>query len=145
MVQSNRKEDHQLEKPMHKFYNLIYSFLDINFQRNYVRADDLAGCDIRFFNNGKSFVIDEKCATDYYYKDLKTFAMELSAVSQQGNHERYKGWFVDENKNTEYYSLSYVRADSKAHISRQKIKSCEKEKCKRQWKKREKRSRDGCR
>lgn len=127
MVESNRKEDHILEKPMKRFFDIIYSFLGITYQRNNNISEDMAGCDTKFFKSGKSFVIDEKCATDYYYKDLKTFAMELSAVSQKedNNYARYKGWFVDPNKNTEYYALSYVRATSKKDIKKGVIHSFE--------------------
>lgn len=127
---SNRKNDTILEKALQPFFDGVYDFLKIKYKRNYNADEDIAGCDLRFFGKDKdntAFIIDEKCATDFYYKDLHTFCMELSAVSQDKNkqYKRYKGWFVDPNKNTEYYALSYVRADSKEDIKRKNIHSFE--------------------
>lgn len=85
----------------------VEKFLDANFyvkpvERVYDKERQIMGIDVVF---GDHF-IDEKCATDYINKPLKTFSFELSSVDRNGN--RYTGWLLNDKLKTTHYLLCYI-------------------------------------
>ena len=102
------------EKNLQPFFENIYKNAGIEFERENEKNNQVAGIDIYFLNNGSKVNIDEKAAAKYYYMDLKTFCLELSACRKtQVGPVEYKGWFHDYNKDnlTQAYVFGYVRAE----------------------------------
>lgn len=104
-TQSSRRHDEIVEKNIQKHLNKLYN--DNNLK--YDRVDDIKlqkrGVDLFIFDNDKKIPVDEKSASTYYKKHLKTFSFELSTNNNYNSH----GWFDPDNKNmiTEYYFLVY--------------------------------------
>lgn len=64
--------------------------------------EQFKGCDLIFTYHTKGFdikqaLVDEKSANDYATKDLRTFALELSYIKDDIEHD---GWFIDDTKAT---------------------------------------------
>lgn len=83
------------------------------------------GSDLIAQNLFKKYNIDEKCATDCSNRDLKTFALELSAEICDKNAristgKRVDGWFIKKNQ-TDIYAFAYVRAKSKEDLRNNNI------------------------
>ena len=98
----------------------------MKYSRCYDRERQLLGIDIVARNNNKDYFIDEKCATDCWYRDLSTFAFELSyelcdKKTQTRTGNRVPGWFVNPNVKTDIYALGYVRANTKEDFLENKI------------------------
>ena len=128
-LRSTRKSDAKLEIIMQKFFNLVYRINDISFERCTEKELQLKGQDVVIHKNGKSIIVDEKCATSYWDKPLNTFVMELSSVKCDRNGystgERYDGWFVNDKNITDMYSIGYVRANSLEEFKSGKITTFE--------------------
>ena len=65
--------------------------------------------DVIYFHNNKKYIIDEKAQMDYIYREkgpLDTFALEL-LNSASGK----KGWFVNDELETEYYMFIWPHSD----------------------------------
>ena len=71
----------------------------------------------------KDAIVDEKAITHYMIRQLPTFALELSFLSQSGNV--VEGWLTDTEKVTEYYLMMWPLATKHGTIEIQDIKSIE--------------------
>ena len=71
----------------------------------------------------KDAIVDEKAITHYMIRQLPTFALELSFLSQSGNV--VEGWLTDTEKVTEYYLMMWPLATKPWTIEIQDIKSIE--------------------
>ena len=71
----------------------------------------------------KDAIVDEKAITHYMTRQLPTFALELSFLSQSGNV--VEGWLTDTEKVTEYYLMMWPLATKPWTIEIQDIKSIE--------------------
>ena len=71
----------------------------------------------------KDAIVDEKAITHYMIRQLPTFALELSFLSQSGNV--VEGWLTDTEKVTEYYLMMWPLATKPWSIEIQDIKSIE--------------------
>ena len=125
-IKSNRVSDTYTEKIMQTNFDAAYHILGMDFERCNDRKLQLAGVDVISENNNKEYYIDEKCATDCWDKNLKTFAFELSSElcnnkTKERTGKRVEGWFVNPNNKTDIYALSYVRADTKENLDKNKI------------------------
>ena len=111
---SYRKRDMDVEREIAKFLDK-YLYSNPIFTKK-TRTDDtesqLNGSDIILSIPSKNLhdiVVDEKAATQYINKGLPTFALELSFVV---GGKVVDGWFVDDNKDTEYYEFQWIKADT---------------------------------
>lgn len=111
---SYRKRDMDVEREIAKFLDK-YLYCNPIFTKK-TRTDDtksqLKGSDIILSIPSKNLhdiVVDEKAATQYINKGLPTFALELSFVV---GDKVVDGWFVDDNKDTEYYEFQWIKADT---------------------------------
>lgn len=95
----------------------VSAYLDKNFYplytQNFVRYTDrktqMSGIDVSFdLGSLKDILVDEKALSHYVNRDLPTFAFELSFRSSRG--DIIPGWFYDEQKRTEYYLISWIKA-----------------------------------
>ena len=68
----------------------------------------------------KDAIVDEKAITHYMTRQLPTFALELSFLSQSGNV--VEGWLTDSDKVTEYYLMMWPVATKRWSIEIQDIK-----------------------
>lgn len=90
------------------------------------RDEQLSGSDIIISVPSlgiKDAVVDEKAITHYMTRQLPTFALELSFLSQSGNV--VEGWLTDTEKVTEYYLMMWPLATKPWSIEIQDIKSIE--------------------
>ena len=90
------------------------------------REEQLKGSDIIISvpSQGiKDAIVDEKAITHYMIRQLPTFALELSFLSQSGNV--VEGWLTDTEKVTEYYLMMCPLATKPWTIEIQDIKSIE--------------------
>ena len=71
----------------------------------------------------KDAIVHEKAITHYMIRQLPTFALELSFLSQSGNV--VEGWLTDTEKVTEYYLMMWPLATKPWTIEIQDIKSIE--------------------
>lgn len=65
-------------------------------------------------------IVDEKAITHYMTRQLPTFALELSFLSQSGNV--VEGWLTDSDKITEYYLMMWPVATKPWSIEIEDIK-----------------------
>ncbi len=87
------------------------------------RDEQLSGSDIIISVPSlgiKDAVVDEKAITHYMTRQLPTFALELSFLSQSGNV--VEGWLTDSDKVTEYYLMMWPVATKRWSIEIQDIK-----------------------
>ena len=66
-------------------------------------------------------IVDEKAITHYMIRQIPTFALELSFLSQSGNI--VEGWLTDTDKVTEYYLMMWPLATKPWNIEIEDIKS----------------------
>lgn len=66
------------------------------------------GIDVILLFRGKKIKVDEKCATNYLHKDLKTYTLEVSTLTS--DRKRQWGWLISPTKETEYYLFMWPRA-----------------------------------
>lgn len=125
-LKSKRISDIKTEKTMQTNFNVAYSLLGMSYKRCLDKEMQLAGIDVISENNNKTYYIDEKCASDFWSKDLKTFAFELSSeicdkITRKSLGKRVDGWLINKNNKTDMYALGYVRADTKENLENNKI------------------------
>ena len=87
------------------------------------REEQLSGSDIIISVPSlgiQNAVVDEKAITHYMTKQLPTFALELSFLSQSGNI--VEGWLTDTDKITEYYLMMWPVATKPWTIEIEDIK-----------------------
>lgn len=129
-IKSNRNYDLNLEKIMQANFDKIYNICGIKCIRCTDKRNQLLGVDLVAQKSSKYYNIDEKCATDCFGKDLKTFALELSAEicdkkSKTSTGKRVDGWFLKKDSKTDVYAFAYVRANSRKDICNNNIKRFE--------------------
>lgn len=125
-IKSNRVSDTHTEKIMQTNFDAAYHILGMDYERCDNRELQLAGIDVIAKNNDKEYYVDEKCATDFWDRDLKTFVFELSfkicnSKTGEGRSKRVAGWFVSPDNKTDIYALGYVRADTKENLNKNRI------------------------
>ena len=89
------------------FYPLFFDvFLRVNDVNEQLKGKDMTASSVKLglFNA----IIDEKSDSHYVNQGLPTFAFELSFNRRNG--ELAEGWFVDDNKPTEYYLIIWPKA-----------------------------------
>ena len=87
------------------------------------REEQLSGSDIIISVPSlgiKDAIVDEKAITHYMTRQLPTFALELSFLSQSGNI--VEGWLTDSDKVTEYYLMMWPVATKPWSIEIEDIK-----------------------
>lgn len=93
-------------------------------ERTDEREEQLKGSDIIISVPSlgiKDAVVDEKAITHYMIRQIPTFALELSFLSQSGNI--VEGWLTDSDKATEYYLMMWPLAIKPWNIEIEDIKS----------------------
>lgn len=100
-----RKYDVSVEKYFANYLQqYLYPRLGVDsFQPVFTRDLQYAGVDVFVENNGKQYAIDEKLAAHYMNTAKDNFVLEL--VTPKGN----KGWFVDDEKQTDIYAFIWGR------------------------------------
>ena len=118
MAYSNlRKTDMSVEQEVAKFLDKsLYQRKDIftNVIRNYNEETQFKGQDITFSIPKLGFtniVVDEKAQTDYIGNPRPSFVLELSFLNYLGNVQ--KGWFVDEDNQTDFYLFIWINKAKK--------------------------------
>ncbi|WP_422349568.1 hypothetical protein [Flagellimonas sp.] len=114
-MKSNFKDDLSRERLFSHFLDGQYQkYLKYySFKRTSNIEEQLLGVDLTFTHKqtGAVYHIDEKAQLDYLNTNLPTFAFEL--CYEKGGEQK-TGWFLDENKKTDFYSLvTGVYADGK--------------------------------
>ena len=81
----------------------------IAYQRITDRQEQLAGVDVIYTQNGKTYRIDEKAQMDYIYNEepLPTFALEITGVKGA------EGWFIKKGLKTQYYMFIWPHAEKR--------------------------------
>lgn len=107
-----RERDMKVERELAKFMD-SHLYNDGRFSKH-ERTDDrdsqLAGSDIILSipSLGLSdIIVDEKGMTQYMTRPLPTFSLELSFMRYE---EQITGWFVDDEKTTQYYLMIWPKA-----------------------------------
>ncbi|MAZ54442.1 MAG: hypothetical protein CMP55_01375 [Flavobacteriales bacterium] len=118
---SYRKRDSKVEKEISSFLDTyFYPKIVNNFNRYSSKEDQLSGKDVSFsYMRLNKLVVDEKAATHYINKNIRTFAFELSFLLKNGNE--VEGWLIDDNKETEYYLLMWINAKSPWNLNKDDI------------------------
>lgn len=115
MYNSFRKKDTVQEKIVAEYLDSkLYHREDIfdKILRTDDRENQLAGSDLLMTIERKNIfnsVVDEKAQLYYLKGGLPTFAFELSFLRYNG--QRVGGWFIDQEKKTEYYMLLWLTAE----------------------------------
>ncbi len=122
-MQSSFKKDLQKEKQLQQFLDKQYTthLKHYTFKRIVEMDQQLKGIDLLLTHNLKNTIykVDEKAQLDYINDDLPTFAFELSYLK---NNVLKKGWFLDTNKQTDFYALvTAIYQDEPAHYTSCKI------------------------
>jgi hypothetical protein len=103
MDYSDRFSDIELNRKVENVLDKIYKSEGIRYVRS-CHQDDLRGVDLYIFSpNDCSLIIDEKCATKYWDKELSTYSLELKCDSTKTG----LGWFAPE-ENDYYLTLQYM-------------------------------------
>ena len=109
---NNRNNDSIVEREIAKFLDeKLYSNKEVfkEFARTDDKYEQFKGSDlILSTSDGKldRVVVDEKVAARFANTSLKTFALELSYIGNDG--KRKCGWFTDNVKKTQYYLLGWI-------------------------------------
>jgi len=130
-MSSKRRKDLDDESVLQPFLDAVYRELGFDFRRETKRDKQLAGIDLVLSHRGQEYYVDEKAATHYVNRPLKTFAFELNFRSYG---QLRPGWLFDEHKETTHYFLvSEIHATSNevadvthfrlVSVSRQKLLS----------------------
>jgi hypothetical protein len=110
-MSSKRLKDIDDESVLQPFLDAVYRELGFDFRRETKRDKQLAGIDLVLSHRGHEYYIDEKAATHYVNRPLKTFAFELNF---QSYGQLRPGWLFDEHKDTTHYFLvSEIHARTK--------------------------------
>lgn len=112
---SLRNQDSRSEKLVHEFLKkYLYSSLASKNNIQYIdennKARQLMGIDFYLKQNQIIKTYDEKAASHYSEKPIPTFAFELSFLN---NNQERKGWFVNSNLLTDYYTIIWPKSVSK--------------------------------
>ena len=70
------------------------------------RARQIRGVDVELFFNGEFHRVDEKAATSWINRGLKTFSLELAFVDRSG--EIFDGWFIRDDLLTDSYVFVWI-------------------------------------
>ena len=128
MANSYRGRDMHVERVIAQYLD-EHLYNDVRFTRHDRtdgREEQLKGSDIIISVSSlgiKDAIVDEKAITHYMTRQLPTFALELSFLSQSGNV--VEGWLTDTEKVTEYYLMMWPLATKPWTIEIQDIKSIE--------------------
>lgn len=78
----------------------------ITYRRITEKGEQMAGVDVEFTQNGKTYLVDEKAQLDYIHNEapLPTFALEIMGVKGAA------GWFVKGGLKTGYYLFIWPHA-----------------------------------
>jgi len=113
---SKKKKDIERERLVGRYMDSIYKTMPeiYRFERETNFATQQLGVDVGVKLNNRVFsgmsdiiLLDEKCATDYWNKDLKTFVMEVYCPR---NYNSY-GWLNNPNYVNNYYNFIWIRSD----------------------------------
>ena len=108
----NRKNDSIVEREIAKFIDkYLYSNKNLfsEFERTDALSEQINGSDAILSTSDKRLrrvVVDEKVAATQANRGLKTFTLELSFIGRNG--KKRLGWFIDNNKTTQYYLLGWL-------------------------------------
>lgn len=111
MIISNRKQDVRCSVRMEQILDAIYDAENLTVWRPQDSEIDQRGVDIAIHSSKEDtwYLVDEKCATAYWNKELNTYSCELTCAKTKDR----LGWFaVEENKYklTTHYMFVWVRA-----------------------------------
>lgn len=97
-----RNKDEKDEMIVAKYLDTyFYPTWTISTTRNTDKDTQIAGLDITIVDNsGKTITIDEKAATRWIGRSLKTFSHEISGINVNG--KEYNGWLLDFNSISDY-------------------------------------------
>ena len=109
---NNRKNDMAVEREIALFFDKhLYSNTDLFTE--FIRTDSLneqiSGSDLLLSTKNNKLnrsIVDEKVASRYANRDLKTFCLELSFIGRGG--KKRCGWLLDETTKTEYYLFGWI-------------------------------------
>ena len=116
-------QDKLEEKILGEKLNYIYNQIGLEFQRIKEKDMQIKGSDLKFKYKNKEYFADEKNASRYYFKDLKTFSFELSFINSRG--KIMDGWFASDSSITDAYIINYIRAPEDNNNFQNKIHSIE--------------------
>lgn len=121
-MQDNRRKDSFIEAEVCKFmdkyvYGDTYPNGNPNTQGMITeRCTDTimqrSGCDVYMSIPSLGIeraIVDEKAASHYINKDLRTYSLELSQITRGG--KEVDGWFLDKKNKTQYYMLIYLKGN----------------------------------
>lgn len=99
---NNRQQDEQDEKIVAKWLDkYFYPNVCSAFARSTTKEQQIAGNDLIMIDSNKSYIIDEKCASQWANRNLKTFIHEIDFINRGGKWNI--GYFVDDTKINKYY------------------------------------------
>lgn len=84
----------------------IYEKNNIEYNRITGKQEQIRGVDVVLNFGGDKYLVDEKSATRYLDKELKTFAFEISTKNNVGND----GWLTSKISKTTHYMIIYPRS-----------------------------------
>lgn len=125
MANSYRTRDMHVERVIAQYLD-EHLYNDGRFTRHDrtdARDEQLLGSDIIISVPSlgiENAVVDEKAITHYMTRQIPTFALELSFISQSGN--LVEGWLTDKDKVTEYYLMMWPVATKPWNIEIEDIK-----------------------
>lgn len=116
MARGLRDMDHAADNALMQYLDRnFYPAHTLNFHRYNDEAHQMQGIDTVFDIDGlKGILVDEKALTHYINEDLPTFAFEVDFL--RSKEQLAAGWLFDPEKRTEYYLISWIRADIKSSI-----------------------------
>lgn len=104
---SDRKKDNIEEKILSLKLDKLYDRMGWNYERTKRNSKlQLNGVDVIFEKENKKIFVDEKAATKYLNKNLKTFSFEL--VSE--NNPNRIGWLLNKDNITTHYAIIYPKS-----------------------------------
>lgn len=102
----------------------VYPFKVCSYSRKDDIENQIKGIDCTFRLRGVDYKCDEKAATAFINKPLKTFAFELSFINRA--NERQDGWLINKDLKTDLYCLIWIdKAKSSILYSYQDIQQIE--------------------
>ena len=116
-------QDKLEEKVLGEKLDYIYNQIGFDFKRTNEKNIQIQGSDLKFRYKGKEYFADEKSATRYFLKDLRTFSFELNFINKR--KEITDGWFVFDKSITDVYIINYIRAPYNNNNFKDKLHSIE--------------------
>lgn len=119
-----RYRDSQVEKEISLFLDeKFYPEIGAEIVRHSDVETQMQGIDVSLsYKRLHDASVDEKALSHYINKNIPTFAFELSFLNRGRTIE---GWFLDENKKTEYYLLIWIWAKKDWDIKKDDITNLE--------------------